>query len=76
MKDIQVLTPMHRGIVGAGNLNLALQERLNRNARGIERGNRIFRIGDRVMQIKNNYDKEVFNGDMGGSLDWMPKAGT
>ena len=65
MKDIQVLTPMHRGVVGAGNLNLALQERLNRSARGIERGNRIFRIGDRVMQIKNNYDKEVFNGDMG-----------
>ena len=65
MKDIQVLTPMHRGVVGAGNLNLALQERLNRSARGIARGNRIFRIGDRVMQIKNNYDKEVFNGDMG-----------
>lgn len=65
MKDIQVLTPMHRGVVGAGNLNLALQERLNRSARGIERGNRIFRVGDRVMQIKNNYDKEVFNGDMG-----------
>ncbi len=63
--DIQVLTPMHRGVVGAGNLNLELQNRLNPDARGIERGNRAFRIGDKVMQIKNNYDKEVFNGDMG-----------
>jgi len=65
MNDIQVLTPMHRGVVGAGNLNLALQSRLNQNTQGIERGNRTFRVGDKVMQIKNNYDKEVFNGDMG-----------
>ncbi len=65
MNEIQVLTPMHRGVVGAGNLNLTLQNRLNPNKRGIERGNRTFRMGDKVMQIKNNYDKEVFNGDMG-----------
>ena len=65
MNDIQVLTPMHRGVVGAGNLNLALQNRLNPSTQAIERGGRIFRIGDKVMQIKNNYDKEVFNGDMG-----------
>jgi exodeoxyribonuclease V alpha subunit len=65
MNDIQVLTPMHRGVVGAGNLNLTLQDRLNANTEEIGRGNRVFRVGDKVMQIKNNYDKEVFNGDMG-----------
>ncbi len=68
MNDIQVLTPMHRGVVGAGNLNQALQGRLNAGTKGIERGNRVFRVGDKVMQIKNNYDKEVFNGDMGHIL--------
>ncbi len=74
MNDIQVLTPMHRGVVGAGNLNLALQSRLNQNTRGIERGNRTFRIGDKVMQIKNNYDKEVFNGDMGRIVRLEPET--
>ena len=63
--DIQVLTPMHRGIVGAGNLNIELQKALNPGEDGITRGNRAFRINDKVMQIKNNYDKEVFNGDIG-----------
>ncbi|MBW2708183.1 MAG: ATP-dependent RecD-like DNA helicase [Deltaproteobacteria bacterium] len=74
MNDIQVLTPMHRGIVGAGNLNLALQNRLNQNTQGVERGNRTFRIGDKVMQIKNNYDKEVFNGDMGRIVRLEPET--
>lgn len=74
MNDIQVLTPMHRGVVGAGNLNLALQSRLNQNTQGIERGNRTFRIGDKVMQIKNNYDKEVFNGDMGRIVRLEPET--
>ena len=74
MNDIQVLTPMHRGVVGAGNLNLALQNRLNPNTRGIERGNRTFRMGDKVMQIKNNYDKEVFNGDMGRIVGLEPET--
>ncbi|MFQ5485882.1 MAG: ATP-dependent RecD-like DNA helicase, partial [Desulfobacterales bacterium] len=63
--DIQVLTPMHRGIVGAGNLNIELQTMLNPGEDGIIRGNRAFRINDKVMQIKNNYEKEVFNGDIG-----------
>ena len=72
--EIQVLTPMHRGVVGAGNLNLTLQNRLNPNAKGIERGNRTFRIGDKVMQIKNNYDKEVFNGDMGRIVRLDPET--
>ncbi len=74
MNDIQVLTPMHRGVVGAGNLNLALQNRLNPDTRGIERGNRAFRIGDKIMQIKNNYDKEVFNGDMGRIVRLEPET--
>ncbi|MCJ7809860.1 MAG: AAA family ATPase, partial [Desulfobulbaceae bacterium] len=63
--EIQVITPMHKGIVGAGNLNLELQRRLNPGEGGITRGNRIFRVGDKVMQTRNNYEKEVFNGDMG-----------
>ncbi len=65
MRDIQVLTPMHRGVVGAANLNASLQERLNPGEEGVVRGDRTFRSGDRVMQIRNNYDKEVYNGDMG-----------
>ncbi len=65
VNDIQVITPMHKGIVGAGNLNLELQRRLNPGEGGVSRGNRIFRTGDRVMQTKNNYEKEIFNGDMG-----------
>ncbi|HHP7234630.1 MAG TPA: ATP-dependent RecD-like DNA helicase [Desulfobacterales bacterium] len=63
--EVQVLTPMHRGVVGSGNLNDRLQETLNPGSDGISRGDRRFRVGDRVMQIKNNYDKDVFNGDIG-----------
>lgn len=67
-QDIQVLSPMHRGVVGVGALNEALQAAINpaspqRPERRI--GNRAYRVGDRVMQIRNNYDKEVYNGDMG-----------
>jgi exodeoxyribonuclease V alpha subunit len=66
--DIQVLSPMHRGAAGVGALNEALQAALNPPAANkLQRqvGNRTFRVGDRVMQIRNNYDKDVFNGDMG-----------
>jgi exodeoxyribonuclease V alpha subunit len=66
--DVQVLSPMYRGPVGVSNLNARLQEVLNPpEPRKLERrfGGRIFRLGDKVMQIRNNYDKEVFNGDMG-----------
>jgi len=63
--DIQVLTPMHKGTVGAGNLNVELQKTLNPSDEGVMRGNRNFFINDKVMQIKNNYDKDVFNGDIG-----------
>jgi exodeoxyribonuclease V alpha subunit len=66
--DIQVLSPMHRGIVGVGMLNESLQAALNPAAPNTPQrllGNRVYRAGDRVMQIRNNYDKEVYNGDMG-----------
>jgi exodeoxyribonuclease V alpha subunit len=65
INDIQVLTPMHRGTVGAANLNLELQKALNPGDIGVTRGGRLFRINDKVMQITNNYDKEVYNGDIG-----------
>ena len=67
-QDIQVLSPMHRGVVGVGHLNDALQAALNpplSNAPQRQLGSRAFRAGDRVMQIRNNYDKDVYNGDMG-----------
>lgn len=63
--DIQVLSPMHRGTAGTGNLNIELQKMLNPEKDGITRGDKNFRLGDKVMQIRNNYDKEVFNGDLG-----------
>ncbi len=63
--DIQVLTPMHKGVVGAENLNMELQKSLNPAQVEIIRGSRNFRVNDKVMQIRNNYDKEVFNGDIG-----------
>ena len=65
LEDIQVLTPMHRGLVGAGNLNSVLQKELNPGEEGLQRGGRFYRVGDKVMQIRNNYDREVYNGDIG-----------
>ncbi|WP_034629873.1 SF1B family DNA helicase RecD2 [Desulfotruncus alcoholivorax] len=63
--DIQVLAPMHRGELGVANLNAKLQELLNPGEGGITRGQRLYKINDKVMQLVNNYDKEVFNGDVG-----------
>ena len=62
---IQVLTPMQRGVVGAANLNLLLQQALNPSGPSLSRGGYTYRQGDRVMQLRNNYDKDVFNGDLG-----------
>jgi exodeoxyribonuclease V alpha subunit len=63
--DLQILTPMHKGVIGTTHLNQVLQEVLNPNPVIIEiRGSR-FKIGDKVMHLKNNYQKEVFNGDIG-----------
>ena len=66
-ESIQVLTPMQRGEAGAANLNLLLQEKLNAaNAdHSLRRSGITYRMGDRVMQIRNNYDKDVYNGDIG-----------
>jgi exodeoxyribonuclease V alpha subunit len=72
--DIQVLAPMHRGVCGVENINRQLQGALNPvgakfslklNEQQVERYGRVYRVRDKVMQIKNNYDKDVFNGDLG-----------
>lgn len=68
MTDVQVLTPMHKGEVGTIALNRLLQERLNPDGRELVRGQRAYRVGDRILQLRNNYDKEVFNGDLGRIL--------
>jgi len=65
MADIQVLTPMRRNQLGADNLNVVLQEVLNPGGAEVSRFGRKYRQNDRVMQIRNNYDKDVFNGDIG-----------
>ncbi|KJS87670.1 MAG: recombinase RecD [Peptococcaceae bacterium BICA1-8] len=65
INDIQVITPMQRGEVGARNLNVVLQETLNRSTTIIYNGGVKYKLNDKVMQIKNNYDKNVFNGDIG-----------
>lgn len=69
--EIQVLTPMHRGDVGTINLNQVLQKVLNPNPQSIETRSGTFKTGDKVMHLKNNYQKEVFNGDIGviGAID-------
>jgi exodeoxyribonuclease V alpha subunit len=63
--EIQVLTPMHRGAVGTANLNVELQKALNPGHEPLTRGGRNFLVHDKVMQIRNDYDKDVFNGDIG-----------
>ena len=65
ISNIQVLTPMQRGVVGASNLNISLQAALNPSQLALNRGGYSFKLNDRVMQLRNNYDKEVFNGDLG-----------
>ena len=69
LREIQVLTPMHKGTIGVTNLNIELQRRLNPGMSDVSRGAWNFRAGDKVMQIVNNYEKDVFNGDIG----WISK---
>ena len=64
-QSIQVLTPMQKGELGARNLNAVLQGLLNPSGEEVERFGLVYRVGDRVMQTENDYDKEVYNGDMG-----------
>ena len=65
LQDIQVLTPMQRGECGAINLNQVLQEAMNPSKIFLRRGGTQYRLNDKVMQIRNDYEKEVFNGDIG-----------
>jgi exodeoxyribonuclease V alpha subunit len=65
VRDVQVLTPMNRGPAGAFALNEALQAALNPNGAPLVRGMRTYRVGDKVMQLRNDYDKNVYNGDVG-----------
>ena len=70
--DVQVLCPMTRGVVGTRNLNKVLQQLINppsEDKTELVRGDSILRVGDRVMQLKNDYNKEVFNGDLGMVMD-------
>lgn len=73
VRDIQVISPMYRGLIGVDNLNNRLQKELNADPRqaSVKLGARVFRVGDKVMQTRNNYEKDVFNGDIGyvDSLD-------
>ncbi len=72
MKDVQLLTPMRRFQLGAENLNAVLQEALNPGGLCVSRFGRNYRTGDRVMQLRNNYDKDVFNGDIGAICEIEP----
>ena len=74
MMDIQVITPMHRGVTGALQLNRKLQEKMNPDAEGFEHREQFFRVGDKIMQQQNDYDKQVFNGDLGRIVDCEPKS--
>ncbi len=78
VRDIQVIAPMYRGAAGVHNLNSRLQAELNGDIRTAELklGNCVFRVGDKVMQTRNNYDKDVFNGDIGfiHSIDPLDKS--
>lgn len=67
LKDVQVLSPMHRFLCGVENLNLMLQEQLNpkKNQDELKYSSQTFRVGDKVMHIRNNYQKNIFNGDIG-----------
>ena len=73
MTDVQVLAPMRRNALGTENLNQLLQKRLNPEGPAVQRGAMLFRNGDRVMQLRNNYDKDVFNGDVGFVADANPE---
>ncbi len=75
-RDIQVLTPMNRGPAGAVALNQALQEALNPSGPSLVRGARSYRAGDKVMQLRNDYDKNVYNGDVGFVSSIEPEEGT
>ncbi|MDH4224553.1 MAG: ATP-dependent RecD-like DNA helicase [Deltaproteobacteria bacterium] len=73
--DVQIITPMHRGPTGVANLNRVLQDALNPSGAEVLFGENRYRVGDRVMQIKNNYEKKVFNGDVGEITQYKEDGG-
>jgi exodeoxyribonuclease V alpha subunit len=75
LRDLQVITPMHRGPVGIQTLNHELQQRLNPKSERWAWGGRVYRRGDKVMQLRNNYYKEVFNGDIGQVCGFLGATG-
>ena len=76
LQDVQVLTPMRRNFLGSENLNREIQKALNPAGDSVSRGATVFRAGDRVMQLRNNYDKDVYNGDIGFVLSVDPASRT
>jgi exodeoxyribonuclease V alpha subunit len=72
LSEIQILAPMHRGVIGARNLNQQMQNVLNGTKTQLERFGNVYRVGDKVMQMSNDYDKDVYNGDIGviASIDY------
>ncbi|EPR37603.1 helicase, RecD/TraA family [Desulfovibrio sp. X2] len=75
LRDVQVLSPMHKGEVGTQALNQAVQEALNSGGPELVRGQTRFRAGDRIIQMRNNYEKDVFNGDLGFVDEVDPGSG-
>ncbi|HEU5080139.1 MAG TPA: ATP-dependent RecD-like DNA helicase [Opitutaceae bacterium] len=76
IRDVQILAPMHKGTAGVGNLNVQLQNTLNGGTRGLRAGAYEFRPGDKVIQLRNNYDKNLFNGDIGMVSEIDAEEGT
>ena len=76
--DLQVISPMQRGVLGVQSLNARLQEALNPagNAPALQSGGRTFRTGDKLIQVRNNYEKDVFNGDIGVVKSVAPEEGS
>ncbi|HPI93082.1 MAG TPA: ATP-dependent RecD-like DNA helicase [Deltaproteobacteria bacterium] len=76
IRDVQVLSPMHKGVLGVENLNRHLQQALNPSGSPYRKGSVEFRVGDKVMQTRNNYELEVFNGDIGTLADINVRDGS
>lgn len=74
--DVQILAPMHKGQAGVGNFNVQLQAALNPHTRGLRAAGGEYRPGDKVIQLRNDYDKALFNGDIGTIASVDPDAGT
>jgi len=76
INDVQILAPMHKGVAGVGNLNTQLQGALNPHPRGLRSLTGEYRPGDKVIQLRNNYDKNLFNGDIGTVVSIDPDHNT